>query len=281
MTTAWVLPGGASMGAVQVGQAEALLAAGIEPDLLIGASAGSLNAAWLAADPTFRGAEVLRRLWLTTPRRSVFPIHPLTIAMGLAGRRDHTVTNEALAHWLEHHLPYQQIDEARLPLTITATDLRSGEPVFLTRGALVPALLASCALPGVYPPVSIHDHVLVDGGVAADAPIRRAVAQGADRIYVLPTLPAGPFARPQGAVELLLRTVGLMLGAARNTGIEAWAQVCELYVLPAPSVPKASPFSFRHTEELMDGARELTAAWLPDAVPTNAGSRSTTGSPLP
>ena len=258
------------MGAVQVGQADALLAEGIEPDFLIGASAGSLNAAWLAADPTRRGAEILRSLWLSVPRRAVFPLSPVAIALGLIGRRDHTVTNDALGRWLEHHLPYRQIDEARLPLTITATDLHTGEPVFLTRGALVPALLASCAMPGVYPPVSIRDRLLVDGGVAADAPIHRAVAQGADRIYVLPTLPAGPFARPQGAVELLLRTVGLMLGAARNSEIAAWAETCELYVLPAPSVPSASPFSFRHTAELIDRAHELTEAWVPDAVPIAA-----------
>lgn len=258
------------MGAVQVGQAEALLAAGIEPDFLIGASAGSLNAAWLAADPTRRGAQILRSLWLSVPRRAVFPLSPVTIALGLAGRRDHTVTNEALRRWLEEHLPYRQIDEARLPLSITATDLHSGEPVFLTRGALVPALLASCAMPGVYPPVLIRDQLLVDGGVSADAPIRRAVSLGADRIYVLPTLPAGPFARPQGAVELLLRTVGLMLGAARNTEIEAWAEVCELYVLPAPSLPSASPFSFRHTAELIERAHGLTRAWLADAAPVSA-----------
>ena len=281
MTTAWVLPGGASMGAVQVGQAEALLAAGIEPDLLIGASAGSLNAAWLAADPTRRGAEVLRSLWLSVPRRAVFPLSPVTITLGLAGRRDHTVTNEALGRWLEDHLPYRQIDEARLPLTVTATDLHTGEPVFLTRGALVPALLASCAMPGVYPPVLIRDRLLVDGGVAADAPIRRAVRQGADRIYVLPTLPAGPFARPQGAVELLLRTVGLMLGSARNSEIEAWAQVCELYVLPAPSLPTASPFSFRHTSELIERGFELTEAWLPEALPMTAPEASGEASSRP
>lgn len=258
------------MGAVQVGQAEALLAAGIEPDLLIGASAGALNCAWLAADPTRRGAGILRSLWCSVPRRAVFPLSPVTIALGLAGRRDHTVSNVALGRWLEDHLPYRQIDEARLPLTVTATDLHTGEPVFLTRGALVPALLASCAMPGVYPPVTVRDRLLVDGGVAADAPIRRAVDQGADRIYVMPTLGAGSFARPQGALELLLRTVGLMLGSARNSEIAAWAQVCELYVLPAPSLPSASPFSFRHAGELIDRAREMTVAWLPDAVPMAA-----------
>lgn len=266
MTTAWVLPGGASMGAVQAGQAAALLSAGIVPDLLIGASAGSLNAAWLAADPTVRGAKVVENLWMSVSRKQVFPISASAVALGLLGRRDHTVDNRGLARWLEDHLPYRQIDEARQRLTVTATDLDTGEAVFLERGPLVPALLASCAMPGVYPPVAIHDRVMIDGGVAADAPIGRAVAQGADRIYVLPTLPPGPFPRPQGAVELMLRTVGLILGSARNSEIASWAQVCELYVLPAPSLG-ASPFSFRHTADLIAGGRALTEAWLAEALP--------------
>jgi NTE family protein len=266
MTTAWVLPGGSSLGAIQVGQAEALLARGVEPDLVIGASAGSLNAAWLAADPTLPGAQVLRRLWLGVRRRQVFPISPATIVLGMAGRRDHTVGQGGLARWLEDHLPYRQIDEARLPLTITATDLQTGEAVFLTRGAAVPALLASCAMPGVFAPVTIGDRVLVDGGVMADAPIGRAVAQGADRIYVLPTFGPQP-PGPQGALDLLLRAVGLMLGATRNAEMAAWADRCELYLLPAPSVAGASPLSFRHTAELMDAARELSASWLPSARP--------------
>jgi NTE family protein len=266
MTTAWVLPGGASLGAIQVGQAAALLAWGLEPDLLIGSSVGSVNAAWLAADPTVGGLDVLRRLWLGTARRRVFPISPVGVALGVAGRRDHTVTNRALTRWLEEYLPYHQIEEARLPLTITATDLQTGEAVFLSQGSVVPALVASCAIPGVFPPVALGGRILVDGGMVADAPIARAVAQGADRIYVLPTLGRGPN-RPRGALDLLLRSIGLILGATRAAAINSWADHSEIYMLPAPSVAAASAFSFRRGQELMNAAEQLTAAWLPTARP--------------
>jgi NTE family protein len=274
MTTAWVLPGGSSMGALQAGQAEALLAHGLAPDLLIGASAGALNAAWLAADPTPGGVADLQHRWLSTGRRQVFPLSPLGVARGLTGRRDHLVSPRALTAWLEQHLPYRRIEEARLPLTITATDLHSGAPVFQQRGSLIPALLASCAMPGVFPPVTDGDRVLVDGGMVADAPVGRAVALGATRIFVLRTLAPGDAARAVGAVPTGLRALGVMFGATRAKDIARWADRCEIYLLPVPSLPGASPFSFKAGARLVAEARSDTEAWWPAAQPEG-------GAPLP
>jgi len=87
MTIAFVLPGGSSLGAVQVGMAEALLEAGIRPDLIIGSSSGALNGAWLPANLGPEGAAKLRDLWFTVRRGDVFPVTP-GILKGLTGRRD-------------------------------------------------------------------------------------------------------------------------------------------------------------------------------------------------
>jgi hypothetical protein len=83
MKTAWVLRGGASFGAAQVGMARALLEAGHHPDLLYGTSAGALNAAWLAADPTLPGLDRLAELWTRARRRDVFPIDPWVALSGV------------------------------------------------------------------------------------------------------------------------------------------------------------------------------------------------------
>ena len=82
MTTAWVLRGGASFGAAQVGMARALMEAGHYPDLLYGTSAGALNAAWLATDPTLDGIESLARMWTAVRRSDVFPLRPWTALKG-------------------------------------------------------------------------------------------------------------------------------------------------------------------------------------------------------
>src|SRR5450631_3357172 len=152
MTTAFVLPGGSSLGAVQVGMAEALLETGIRPDLIIGSSAGSLNGAWLARHPGPEGAARLRDLWLTVRRRDVFPLSP-GMLLGLAGRRDHLVSSKALERWLITNALFSRIEQATIPLHIMATDLMSGAAVRLSSGDVVAALLASSAIPGVFPPV--------------------------------------------------------------------------------------------------------------------------------
>jgi NTE family protein len=272
MTTAWVLPGGASMGAIQVGQAEALIAAGHAPDLVIGTSAGSLNAAWLAADPTAAGVASLRRLWLEVKRRQIFPVRPLVAGLGLLGRRDHLVPSAPLTRWLTEHLPYRRLEEARIPVTITATDLDTGAPVYFSSGEAIPALVASCAVPGVFPPVTIGGRTLVDGGLAADAPIEVAMRGGADRVFVLPTLGVAPPGRPRRAADVVLRSVNLMLGNARNGEIIPWVDQAEIYVVPAPWVPGVSPFSFVHGLQLMTEARARTEAWLPTATPLTPGA---------
>ena len=267
MTVGWVLPGGSSLGAIQVGQIDALMAAGQRPDVVIGTSAGSLNAAWIAADPTRRGAAVLRDLWLKVTRREIFPLSPVTAALGVLGRRDHTVSDRSFRRWLADTLPCRRIEEARIPLIITATDLATGRARFLSRGDLLPALVASCAVPGIFPPVEIDGRVLVDGGMAADAPIGPLAEAGAERIYVLPTFgPIGP-GRPRGAGDVALRSLGMMLGNARETEIGAWANRHQVFVLPVPSTAGVSPFSFRHGRRLMDEAAQLTEAWLPTARP--------------
>ncbi|MDQ6784571.1 MAG: patatin-like phospholipase family protein [Actinomycetota bacterium] len=271
MTIGWVLPGGASLASVQVGQIDALMAAGQGPDLIVGTSAGSLNAAWMAADPTRRGAAVLRELWLRVSRREIFPLSPVTAVLGALGRRDHTVSDRSLRRWLADSLPCLRIEEARIPLIVAATDLATGRAELLRRGDLLAALVASCAVPGIFPPVEIDGKMLVDGGMAADVPIAPLAAAGADRIYVLPTLgPVRP-GRPRGARDVAVRSLGMMFGNARESEIVACADRHEVFVLPVPPTDGVSPFSFRHGRRLMDEARDLTEAWLPVARPVEPG----------
>jgi len=270
MTIGWVLPGGASLGSIQAGQIDALMAAGQAPDIVVGTSAGALNAAWMAADPTRRGAAALGELWLSVGRRQIFPMSVPTMVLGLLGRRDHLVSDRALRAWLEATLSYRRIEEARIPLIVTATDLDDGRAVFLRRGDLLPALLASCALPGVFPPVEIDGKVLVDGGMAADAPIGVLAEAGVDRIYVLPTLGPIGSGRPHSAGDVALRTLGLMLGNAREAEVGTWAAEREVFVLPAPSSAGISPFSFKHGVRLIEESRALTTSWLVTARPVAA-----------
>jgi NTE family protein len=254
--------------------AEALLEAGIQPDLIIGTSAGAVNGVWLAGNPGPEGATRLRQLWLTVRRRDVFPLSPFRLALGLVGLRNHLVSNEALERWLVVHAPFSRIEKATVPLHIMATDLMSGMAVRLSEGDVIDALLASAAIPGIFPPVQVDGRLLVDGGVAADTPIGEAVASGADTVYVLPTVgPAGLATQPRGPVSAVLQATSHMLGHAAEREVDIYADRCALFVVPAPVVGNVSPFRFNRTGQLIDAARAATRTWLPTAAPVRTGDR--------
>ena len=270
MTTAWVLRGGSAFGAAQVGMARALIEAGHHPDRLYGTSAGALNAASLAADPTLEGTARLAELWTSIKRRDVFPFNPWVALQGVAGRRDHTVSAAALARWLRATCPLRRLDDGVLPLTVVTTDVQTGEAVLLDRGPAIPALLASAALPGIFSPVRIGDRWLMDGSIASDTPIGPAVEAGANRVWVLPSTPTGHMPRPATALDALLTSAAILLARHHTDVVRAWSSRCELYVLPAPVVPGSSAFHFGHSSQLIDSAYRLVGTWLGDPQPVVA-----------
>ncbi|HYA44640.1 MAG TPA: patatin-like phospholipase family protein [Acidimicrobiales bacterium] len=276
-TTAWVLRGGAGFAAAQVGMARALMEAGCHPDMLYGTSAGALNAAWLAVDPTREGLAALASSWSMVRRGDIFPVRPVATVAGLLGLADCTFSSAPLARWLGAKLqPFlPRLEDAALPLCVIAADLETGEEVLLESGPSVPALLASCAMPGIFPPVRFGGRWLVDGSVVSDAPVGPAVMRGAGRVFVLPTVPTVAMARPRGALGVLLRSVSITLDHASAASIAAWASRCELYVLPAPTVPGSSAFSFDRSQDLVEAAYALTSAWIGKARPVANGARRT------
>ncbi|HEY5971113.1 MAG TPA: patatin-like phospholipase family protein, partial [Pseudoxanthomonas sp.] len=150
---------------------QALLDWGESPTFVVGASAGAINAAYFAAAPTREGVEELRRVWCSIRRRDVLPFGLRGVFGALFGRKGYLVDSHGLRRVLEHNLPYNYLEQATIPVHIVASELLSGREVILSSGPAVDAVLASTAIPGVFPPVKIGSHTLVDGGVANNAPI--------------------------------------------------------------------------------------------------------------
>ena len=196
--TAFVLAGGAALGAMQAGMVHALYERGIAPDLLIGTSAGALNAAFLASRPaTVATAQELAAVWRGLRRSDILPLRPATLVSGLAGRRDHLIPDRALRRLAARHLQFERLEQAVIPLHLIAFDLLAGTEVRLSDGPLTDAVLAAAAIPGVLPPVRWRGRLLADGGIADNAPVSHAVALGARRIYVLLTQNPGDLGLPR------------------------------------------------------------------------------------
>src|SRR6266404_1097644 len=195
---AFVLAGGAPLGAMQAGMVHALCERGIAPDRLIGTSAGALNAAFLASQPaTAAAAEEPAAVWRGLRRSDILPLRPATLLSGLAGRRDRLIPGRTLRRLAARHLECERLEQAAIRLYLVAFDLLAGTEVRLSDGPLADAALAAAAIPGVLPPVRWRGRLLVDGGIAGNTPVWHAVALGARRIYVLPTQNPGDRGLPR------------------------------------------------------------------------------------
>jgi len=151
---AFVFTGGGSLGAIQVGMLRVLLAAGVQPDFVVGASVGAINASYFASAPTAEGVEKLERIWTGLRRSDIFPF-TLASAIGLFRNPGNLVDPSRLRRIIEMHLPFVRLEETQIPLHIMATTLQ-GLGVRLSSGAAVEAILASTAIPGIFPHVEIN-----------------------------------------------------------------------------------------------------------------------------
>jgi NTE family protein len=273
---AFVLSGGGSLGAAQVGMLQALIEAGIKPDMLVGTSVGAVNAAWIGAWPDAAGAQKLAEIWRGLRREEVFPLG-WTAAMGLLGRGKHLISNGGLTSILERHLPYRRIEQALVPVHIVAAELTSGRAAVLSNGEIIPALLASCAIPGVFPPVTIGRRELVDGGVANHTPISAAVELGAQEIYVLPIGYPWLHQTPTNALGMALQALARLVEQRLEQEVAMYARTAEIHVVPATEPIAVSPADFSHTGELIvrgySSAARLIEALGRDQRPARAGAR--------
>ena len=251
--TAFVLSGGASLGAIQVGMLRALYERGIAPDYIVGTSAGALNGAFIASRPqTVETADALGTIWRGLRRGQIFPLNPLTGLLGFLGSRDHLVPDSGLRRLLARHVERERLEELPLPLHVVAVDVITGEELRLSSGSLVDAVMASASIPAVLPPASWDDRELMDGGVANNTPISHAVELGAEEIYVLPTGHACSLEEsPRGALAMALHAISLLTHRRLIDDVEKHRDDAKLVVLPPPCPLAIPPIDFNHADTLI------------------------------
>jgi NTE family protein len=182
--TAFVLGGGGVLGAHEVGMLRALSDAGIAPDVIVGTSIGAINGAFVAADPA-GAATRLRQMWQGDPVRQAFSGTLWDRAVRLASSGTHLHAMEPLRDMLRSTLPASDFADLKLPFHCVAASIERAQARWFSSGPIVPAVLASCAVPGLLPPVEIDGEHFFDGGLVHSIPVGRAVALGASTIYVL------------------------------------------------------------------------------------------------
>jgi NTE family protein len=262
--TAFVLAGGGSFGAVQVGMLRSLAAHGVTADMVVGSSVGAMNSAYYAGTPTIEGIERLAQIWRGLRRRDVFPITP-RVLLGLMRRRDFLLGSEGLYQLVHTHLPYRNLEETRIPVYIVATDLLSGEAVVLSEGPAAQAIVASTAIPAAFAPVKFDTLYLADGAITSCTPVKVAVMRGAKRLIVLPTGYACARENPpQGAVANTLHALTLLISRQVRSELESLDESVDFHVAPPLCPLMGSPYDFTQTAELIERGAASTDAWLAD-----------------
>jgi NTE family protein len=185
VTTAFVLGGGGHLGAHEVGMLKALVERGIRPDLVIGTSIGAINGAVVAADPTPKAVEELAEIWTGIQDTDVFGGSVYSRLQTLARTRTAVTSNAALKRLLTQHLKYDRIEDLPVPFQCVAASIEQAKARYFDSGPLVPAVMASSAVPGMFPPVEIDGEHFLDGGIVDSIPLGRAVDLGATEVYVL------------------------------------------------------------------------------------------------
>jgi NTE family protein len=183
--TAFVLGGGGVLGAAEVGMLWALFENGIRPDLIVGTSVGAINGALIAADPVPAAVDRLRAVWEELASEGILAGSVLARVGTLVRTRTHLHPREPLRDLLTKHLPVRTFAELQVPFQCVAASIERAAEHWFTDGELVPAVLASSAVPGLLPPVELDGEHYLDGGLVHSIPVGRAVALGAETIYVL------------------------------------------------------------------------------------------------
>lgn len=276
---AFVLSGAGARGPLQVGAFQALLEAGIQPDFIVGTSAGAINASYVAS----RGlnAEALTAMhtqWKRVKFGEVYPGGLMGAAWRLIRNQQSLYPNGGLRKLIEKGLPkgVTTFADLKLPLYVTAVDIVSGR-LFLfgedPRAPIADAVMASSSIPGIHPPVHYHGLQLVDGGVLANVAASVAMDKGALQVYALNAGHAGEKAGEiKGVVDVLNQTLTTMMAQSLKEDLvraDAATSIDLHHIVLRPKAPV--PFGdFSQADELALAGYETTKAYLAAPRPRDA-----------
>jgi NTE family protein len=261
---AFVLGGGGALGAVQVGMLQALIELGIGADVVLGSSVGALNAAGYAQNPTLEGVDVVQQAWLDAQGHDLFNHGRLWSIKQFATKRTAVYEENRLSTLIDQVVRHDRIEDFKIPLGVMVTSLTGDPERCFWAGPARDLLLASSALPGVFPSVVIGNHRFIDGGVVNNMPIAQAMVAGATKIYVLQCGPKMAETETFGP-----RPIDHVIGAfALARKARAWHDLdnlsadIEVMVIPGPSAARLYYVDLSHTAELIERGKAVAHAFL-------------------
>src|SRR5512139_2172213 len=269
---AFVLSGGANYGAQQVGALEVLLERGLQPDMVMGVSAGGLNAAWLAAHPTLDGVQELARIWREDAAASIPPVGPLTTLLRLIGGKDSLLSNDSLLQFIRRwpfadktfgEFTHPQLYTVAAKYDDGALRIFGDDP----NDRVLDGLMTSTAMPPFYPPWEVDGVLYLDGGITSHLPVQAAVARGADEIFALRNghgfmLGTAPVQR--NVFSIGSKAISLLVERQANLAIEAVQRdrSARLHLIDLYADDDPGLWNFTRAAELIAAGRRIAENYL-------------------
>lgn len=274
-----VLSGGGNRGPLQVGALQALFDADIWPDLLVGTSAGALNAMFMAACGEPSCPQQMGEIWRRASRRTIYPGSWLTLARRLLDKENSLYSSSGVRRLLEENLPAEAktFGDLKIPCYVTSVDL-STSTLYLfgedPAAPLVEAVMASSAVPGIHPPVDYHGLQLVDGGVLDNVPASIAMDKGATTIYAVNVgYGGGRLSSARGVLEIFTRTLNTFMAQSLIDDLERADEDTEvdLHHIHIVDFAEIAFNDFDHVDEMIEAGRKATEAYLAAPRPRGVG----------
>ncbi len=280
---ALVLSGGGNAGICQVPFMQRLVDIGVRPDLVVGTSVGALNGAFMAFHP--HDIHELPDIWRALRDRKMWDRNVFSIGRNLLRRRMSLYSNQFLRELITPLVDVDDIHAAEIPLYISAASLNRGEKHVFRSGSVIDAILASCAVPGLFPPMQIGSEWYVDAGVVTGLDLQTAIDQGATEILAVDLGAPPPPRRPRGIIDVLSRSMDIAVEQRTRYELTHLAKRVPTVVW-RPGLQPRNVGSFAEVDELyeaaqgmapalIDAARRLDGRWIHNvfqgSVPLHAG----------
>lgn len=201
-----LLSGGGAFGASQVGMLRPFIESGFKPDIVVGVSAGALNGCFIASNWSIGGVDELSEIWLSVGKKDIFPSGKTAQILHIVAGHNRLHQHDGLRGLIQRVSPVSDLGLSPIPVMVGATDLVSGEVAWFSSGSPADVLLASCSLPGLFPPVPIDGRLYIDGGVVSNVPWGFVSSLSPSEILCLDAGATLDSKAPETALGVLLRS---------------------------------------------------------------------------